>query len=52
MFQIRHAMAEALFNLRGLVGELVEGGQWVDCHRMWTFAHAEGLSFKKNRARQ
>ena len=26
--------------------------QGLDYHTMWNFAHAEGLSFKKNRAGQ
>jgi transposase len=40
------------FTLRGLVAELAERGLKVDYRTMWAFAHAEGLSFKKNRARQ
>jgi transposase len=39
------------FTLRGLVVELAERGLKVDYHTMWTFVHAEGLSFKKNRSR-
>ena len=49
---LRARMAEAPFTLRGLVTELAERGLRVDYHTMWNFAHAEGLSFKKNRARQ
>lgn len=49
---LRVRMAEAPFTLRGLVSELAERGLSVDYHTMWNFAHAEGLSFKKNRARQ
>lgn len=45
-------MAAAPFTLRGLVAELAERGLRVDYRTMWAFAHAEGLSFKKNRARQ
>ena len=40
------------FTLRGLVDELGERGLKVDYHSVWDFAHAEGLSFKKNRAGQ
>ena len=49
---LRARMAEAPFTLRGLVAELAMRGLRVDYHTMWNFAHAEGLSFKKNRARQ
>jgi transposase len=49
---LRARMAEGAFTLRGLVAELAERGLKVDYRTMWTFAHAEGLSFKKNRARQ
>ena len=48
----RSRMAEGAFTLRGLVAELAERGLKVDYRTMWAFAHAEGLSFKKNRARQ
>jgi len=40
------------FTLRGLVTELAGRGLKVDRHSVWDFVHAEGLSFKKNRARQ
>lgn len=40
------------FTLRGLVAELAERGLKVDYKTMWSFVHAEKLSFKKNRARQ
>jgi transposase len=43
--------AQGDFTLRGLVAELAERGLKVDYRTMWAFAHAEGLSFKKNRAR-
>jgi transposase len=36
------------FTLRGLVVELAERGVKVDYRQVWEFAHAEGLSFKKN----
>ena len=49
---LRARMAEDAFTLRGLVAELAERGLKVDDRTMWAFAHAEGLSFKKNRARQ
>ena len=49
---LRVRMADAPFTLRGLVAELAERGLRVDYRTMWAFAHAEGLSFKKNRARQ
>jgi putative transposase len=38
------------FTLRGLVAELAERGLKVDYRTMWSFVHAEGLSFKKNSA--
>lgn len=40
------------FTLRGLVAELAERGLTVDYRSVWEFVHAEGLSFKKNRARR
>lgn len=40
------------FTLRGLVGELAGRGLKVDYRSVWAFVHAEGLSFKKNRARR
>lgn len=49
---LRARMAEGAFTLRGLVAELAERGLKVDYRTMWAFAHAEGLSFKKNRAGQ
>lgn len=45
-------MREKDFTLRGLVAELAERGLKVDYRTMWSFVHAEKLSFKKNRARQ
>jgi putative transposase len=38
------------FTLRGLVSELMERGLKVDYRTVWSFVHAAGLSFKKNRA--
>lgn len=49
---LRARMAEGAFTLRGLVAELAGRGLKVDYRTMWAFAHGEGLSFKKNRARQ
>jgi len=49
---LRVRMAEAAFTLRGLDAELAERGLRVDDRTMWNFAHSEGLSFKKNRARE
>jgi putative transposase len=40
------------FTLRGLVTELAGRGLKVDYHSVWDFVHTEGLSFKKNAARQ
>ena len=37
------------FTLRGLVVELAERGLKVDYRTVWSFVHAEKLSFKKNR---
>ena len=48
---LRARMAQGDFTLRGLVAELAERGLKVDYRTMWAFAHAEGLSLKKNRAR-
>lgn len=38
--------------LRGLQQELAERGVRVSYGAVWSFVHGEGLSFKKNRARQ
>jgi putative transposase len=37
------------FTLRGLVAELAGRGLTVDDRTVWSFVHAEKLSFKKNR---
>jgi transposase len=37
------------FTLRGLVAELAERGLKADYRSVWSFVHAEKLSFKKNR---
>ncbi len=49
---LRIRMAQGPFTLRGLVAELAGRGLKVDYRTMWAFAHAEGLSFKKNCTRQ
>jgi putative transposase len=38
------------FTTRGLVAELSARGIKTDRRAVWVFLHAEGLSFKKNRA--
>lgn len=38
------------FTLRGLRAELAKRGVSVDYRTVWSFAHDEGLSFKKKRA--
>jgi putative transposase len=42
-------ITERDFTLRGLVAELAERGLKVDYRTVWSFVHAENLSFKKNR---
>ena len=42
-------MTEKDFTLRGLVAELAARGLKVDYRTVWSFVHAEKLSFKKNR---
>lgn len=49
---LRARMRDNPFTLRGLVKELAERGLRVDYRSVWTFAHDEGLSFKKNRVCQ
>jgi len=49
---VRARMSDGAFTLRGPVAELAGRGLEVDSRTMWAFAHAEGLSFKKDRARQ
>ena len=41
--------AKTDFTLRGLRAELAERGVKVDYRTVWSFAHDEGLSFKKRR---
>jgi transposase len=45
---LRERMRGAAFTLRGLVVELAERGVKTHARAVWVFAHAEGLSFKKN----
>jgi putative transposase len=40
------------FTLRGLVAELAERGLKVDYRTVWSFVHAEKLSYRKSLARQ
>ena len=40
--------AKTDFTLRGLRAELAERGMKVDYRTVWSFAHDEGLSFKKS----
>ena len=47
---LRERMAAGDFTLRGLVAELAERGLKVDYRTVWSFAHRQGLSFKKNRS--
>lgn len=42
--------AKTDFTLRGLRAELATRGVKVDYRTVWSFAHDEGLSFKKKRA--
>jgi transposase len=43
--------AEAHATIRGLQAELAEQGTHASYGAIWTFIHADGLSFKKNRHR-
>ena len=45
---LRTRMRSSAFTLRGLVVELAERGVKTHARSVWVFAHAEGLSFKKN----
>lgn len=45
---LRARMRSSAFTLRGLVVELAERGVKTHARAVWVFAHAEGLSFKKN----
>jgi putative transposase len=46
---LRQRLGEREFTRRGLVAELASRGLKVDYRAVWNFAHAEKLSFKKNR---
>jgi putative transposase len=46
---LRQRIAQGDFTLRSLVAELAGRGLKVDYRTVWSFAHREGLSFKKNR---
>jgi putative transposase len=47
---LRARIASGPFTLRGLAAELAERGIKTAPRAVWVFVHAEGLSFKKNRA--
>jgi len=47
---LRARVAEGPFTTRGLTAELAARGIKTDRRAVWVFLHAEGLSFKKNRA--
>jgi putative transposase len=47
---LRDRIASGPFTLRGLAAELAERGIKTHPKAVWVFVHAEGLSFKKNRA--
>jgi transposase len=44
-----HRIKNGDFTLRGLVTELADRGLKVDYRTVWSFVHAEKLSFKKKR---
>lgn len=48
---LRERIRSGPFTLRKLTAELAERGIKTDVRAVWTFVHAEGLSFKKNNAR-
>lgn len=47
---LRERCRSGPFTTRGLVAELAARGIKSDRRAVWVFLHAEGLSFKKNRA--
>ena len=49
---LRQRIQDREFTLRGLVAELAARGLKASYAAVWSFVHAERLSFKKNRARQ
>lgn len=44
--------AKSDLTLHSLMGELADRGTHVCCDTLWRFLRREGISFKKNRARQ
>jgi len=47
---LRERVAQGPFTTRGLTAELAARGIKTDRRAVWVFLHAQGLSFKKNRA--
>ena len=47
---LRERCRSGAFTTRGLTAELAARGVKTDRRAVWVFLHAEGLSFKKNRA--
>ena len=47
---LRKRVHSGPFTLRKLTAELAERGIKTDVRAVWTFVHAEGLSYKKNDA--
>ncbi len=47
---LRARVADGAFTTRGLAAELAARGIKTDRRAVWVFLHAEGLSFRKNRA--
>ena len=47
---LRERCRSGPFTTRGLTAELTARGIKTDRRAVWVFVHAEGLSFKKNRA--
>ena len=47
---LRERCRSGPFTTRGLAAELAARGIKTDRRAVWVFVHAEGLSFKKNRA--
>lgn len=47
---LRERCRSGPFTTRGLTAELAARGIRTDRRAVWVFVHAEGLSFKKNRA--
>jgi transposase len=47
---LRKRIRSGPFTLRKLTAELADRGVKTDVRAVWTFVHAEGLSFKKNDA--